>query len=211
MSVLIIGSGSNIDKDIFESENSDIEYVICADGGLEKTESLNLIPDIIIGDLDSVNKLVLKKYLDMNVDLIKYPAEKNYTDMELAIEYAVDKGVKDIILIGASGTRLDHTIANIMLIERYFKQGIKMKIIDNNNTVQIVTNNMEIKNKKNYNVSIIPITDSIEGITLQGFKYPLNDVIVKRGSTLCVSNIITDEKGIIKLNKGTALVFISKD
>lgn len=211
MSVLIIGSGSNIDIDIFEFENSNIEYVICADGGLEKAENLKLIPDIIIGDLDSVNKLVLKKYLDMNIELIKYPAEKNNTDMELAIEYALEKGFKDIILIGATGSRLDHTFANILLIESYYKKGIKLKIIDNNNIIQLITNNMEIQNKRDYFVSIVPITEFIEGLTLKGFKYPLNNVIVNRGSTLCISNQIVSEKGIITLNKGTALLFISKD
>lgn len=211
MSALIIGGGSNIDKYKFESENLNIEYVICADGGLEKVEYLKLNPNIIIGDLDSVDKLVLKKYLDMNIELIKYPAEKNFTDMELAIEHAVEKGFIDIVLIGASGSRLDHTMANIMLIERYYKIGINIKIIDNNNYVQIVTKDMEIINKKNCYVSIVPITNSIEGITLIGFKYPLNDVNVKRGSTLCISNQITNEIGRIILQSGTALVFISKD
>lgn len=208
---LIIASGNNIDKKIFESENIAFEYVICADGGLEKAEYLNLSPNIIIGDLDSVNAFVLKKYRDMDIEIVKYPAEKNFTDMELAIEYAVDKGYKDIVLIGATGSRLDHTVANTLLIEAYFKKGVKIKIIDNNNLVQIVTNKMEIKYKQNYFVSIIPTTDRIEGITLEGFKYPLNNVNVNRGSTLCISNQIIEEKGIITLNKGNALVFVSKD
>jgi len=211
MSALIIGSGNNINKDIFESENINIEYVICADGGLEKAETLKLVPNIIIGDLDSVSPLVLKKYTDMNIEVVKYPVEKNYTDMELAVEYALEKGYKDIVLIGASGSRLDHTIANIMLIESYYKQGIKIKIIDNNNSVQIVTNNMEIRNKNYFYVSIVPITDCIEGVTLKGFKYPLSDVNVKRGSTQCISNQITEQNGSISLRKGNALVFISRD
>nr|WP_312576032.1 thiamine diphosphokinase [Sedimentibacter sp.] len=211
MSALIIGSGSDISRDMLEPEKLNIEYVICADGGLEKVENLQLIPNSIIGDLDSVDDIVLKKYLDMNIELKKYSAEKNYTDMELAIEYAIEKGFNDIILIGATGLRLDHTVANIMLIERYYKKGIHIKVIDNNNCIQIVTNNMEINNKRNYFVSIVPITDSIEGISLMGFKYPLDSVDVKRGSTLCISNQITSEKGNILLDKGAALVFISKD
>lgn len=211
MSALIIGSGSDISRDMLEPEKLNIEYVICADGGLEKVENLQLIPNSIIGDLDSVDDIVLKKYLDMNIELKKYSAEKNYTDMELAIEYAIKKGFNDIILIGATGLRLDHTVANIMLIERYYKKGIHIKVIDNNNCIQIVTNNMEINNKRNYFVSIVPITDSIEGISLMGFKYPLDSVDVKRGSTLCISNQITSEKGNILLDKGAALVFISKD
>lgn len=211
MSALIIGSGGDLDKAILELEHLNMEYVICADGGLEKAENLELIPNIIIGDLDSVNEMVLKKYLDMNIELIKYPAEKNYTDMELAIEHAIEKGFNDIILIGATGSRLDHTTANIMMIEKYYNKGVHIKIIDNNNCVQIVSKNMEIYNKKDYFVSIVPITDSIEDISLQGFKFPLNKVDVKRGSTLCISNQITSAKGYITLGKGIALVFVSKD
>lgn len=211
MSAIIIGSGSSIDKEIFYSEKINIEYVICADGGLEKAEYLGLLPDVIIGDLDSVNTSVLKRYIEMNIEIIEYPSEKNYTDMDLAIQYAVEKGYKEIILIGASGSRIDHTMANILLVELYYKKGIKIKIVDNNNIVQMVTGKMEIEYKKNYFVSIIPTSDTIEGITLEGFKYPLNNVNVKRGSTLCISNQITEEKGIITLAKGNALVILSKD
>jgi thiamine pyrophosphokinase len=211
MSAIIIGSGSNLDKDVFKLDNYNVEYIICADGGLEKAENLELIPDIIIGDLDSVSEVVLKKYLDMDIALIKYPAEKDFTDMELAIEHAIEKGFSDIILIGATGSRLDHTTANIMLMEKYYIKGIHIKIIDNNNYIQIITGNMEIINKKNYFVSIIPVTDLIKVESLQGFKYSLKNVEVKRGSTLCVSNQIITEKGSITLCKGIALVFISKD
>ena len=211
MSAIIIRSGSSIDKEIFYSEKIKIEYVICADGGLEKAEYLGLLPDVIIGDLDSVNTSVLKRYIEMNIEIIEYPSEKNYTDMDLAIQYAVEKGYKEIILIGASGSRIDHTMANILLVELYYKKGIKIKIVDNNNIVQMVTGKMEIEYKKKYFVSIIPTSDTIEGITLDGFKYPLNNVNVKRGSTLCISNQITEEKGIISLAKGSALVILSKD
>lgn len=211
MSAVIIGSGSPVDRDVFEFENINAEYIICADGGLEKAEMLNITPSIIIGDLDSVSKLVLEKYRNEGIETVRYPREKNYTDMELAIEHAVEKGYTDIVLIGAAGSRLDHTLANILLIEKYFKKGINIRLIDNNNRVQIVKNNMEIKNKRGFYVSIVPLTETIEGLTLRGFKYPLHHVKVERGSTLCVSNEISEDIGIIEMKKGSALVFISRD
>lgn len=211
MSVLIIGSGSNIDKDILKNEKTDVEYVICADGGLEKAEYLGLLPNVIVGDLDSVDEKTLKKYKDMGINIIKYSTEKDYTDMELAIKYAIEKDFKDITLVGATGTRLDHTMANIMLIEEYYKQGIKIKIVDNNNTIEIIINEMNIKNKEGYFVSIIPISDVVEKITLEGFKYSLTNRDVKRGSALCVSNQIISKSGKITIKGGIGLVFISKD
>jgi thiamine pyrophosphokinase len=211
MSALIIGSGNSIDKNIFKQEKVDADYIICADGGLEKADELNLLPDVIIGDFDSVNPDVLKKYMDMNIRTMKFPKEKDYTDMELAIEYALKMGFCNLTLIGASGSRLDHTFANAMLLEKYYERSIFITMLDNNNKIQILKHDMEIRNKKNYFVSIVPIINSLEGLTLQGFKYPLDNVNVEIGSTLCISNQIVSEKGIIRLVKGTALLFTSRD
>lgn len=211
MTALIIGNGKATDKSIID--NIQFDYVICADGGLEKAKSYGILPDIIIGDFDSVKPSVLKQYESHNIPIKKFAAEKDFTDMEIAVEFAVSKGYNNMILTGASGTRLDHTLGNIMLMEKYYKIGVHITIIDNNNEMKIISDNSEliIEFKDGYYISIIPVTDFIQGLTLVGFKYPLNNVNVQRGSTLCISNQISDNKGIITLSKGTAIVFISKD
>lgn len=211
MLALIIANGDDVDKSSLEHMKAD--YVICADGGLEKAEKLQVVPDLILGDFDSVNRVVLEKY-KKNSEVMKFPAEKDFTDMELSIETAVKKGFKDIVLVGATGgPRLDHSLANIMLLEKYYKLGINIIIIDNNNKIQIVADNcnMLLDKKEGSFVSLIPLTENISGLTLEGFKYPLDRVVVKRGSTLCVSNEIISDKGRIILEKGTALLFISRD
>ena len=169
-------------------------------------------PDIIIGDFDSVDANVLKQY-ENRVLIEKFPSEKDFTDMELAVEFAVSKGYNNIILTGASGTRLDHTLGNIMLMEKYYKEGVNISIIDNNNEMKIISDNAElfIEYKEGYYISIIPVTEYIQGLYLEGFKYNLNNVNVQRGSTLCISNQIKDNKGRITLRKGNAIVIISKD
>lgn len=211
MAALIIGSGSDIEKSRIENIKAD--YVICADGGLEKAEKLGLRPDIILGDFDSVAPGILERYKSLNIETVTYPSEKDYTDMELAVECAVKKGFNHIVLIGASGTRLDHTVANIMLLDKYHRMGINIEIIDNNNHIKIISDNadVEIRYVKNHFVSLVPVTETIEGLTLEGFKYPLDNVKVKRGSALLISNEITRDEGRIILKKGTALVFVSKD
>ncbi|HAQ41019.1 MAG TPA: thiamine diphosphokinase [Clostridiales bacterium] len=211
MTALIIGNGSDIEKSCIE--NIKIDYVICADGGLEKAERFGLVPDLILGDFDSVDPGTLARYKSLNIETVTFSAEKDYTDMELAVEYAVKKGYKNIVLAGASGTRLDHTVANIQLLEKYHIMGIDMEVIDNNNHISIISGKtvLKIKRRKNYFVSMAPVTETIEGLTLEGFKYPLDNVKVKRGSTLLVSNEITQDEGSIILEKGTALVFVSKD
>ncbi len=212
MVALIIANGDDVDKS--SMGDMKIDYVICADGGLEKAEKLQVVPDLILGDFDSVDADVLEKYKSSNSEILKYPAEKDFTDMELSIEIAVKKGYKDIVLVGATGgPRLDHSFANMMLLEKYYRFGINIIIIDNNNKIQIVSDNchMELHKKKGSFVSLIPLTENIRGLTLEGFKYPLDRVVVKRGSTLCVSNEIISDKGRIILENGTALLFISRD
>jgi len=211
MNALIIGSGGDVDKVCLE--NIKVDYVICADGGLEKAEKLGMKPDVILGDFDSVDRSVLENYSHLNIKTVTFPSEKDYTDMELAVEHALQIGAKSIVMIGATGTRLDHTMANIQLLEKYHYLGIDIVIIDNNNYIKIISDNtdMEIKYKKNCFISLVPVTEKIEGLTLVGFKYPLADVVVKRGTTFLISNEIIQETGRIILKKGTALVFISND
>lgn len=210
MTALIIANGEETDKAIIANINYD--YVICADGGLEKAKNYGITPDMIIGDFDSVNLSVLKEYED-KIPIEKFPSEKDYTDMELAVEFAISKGYSDIVLTGASGSRLDHTIGNIMLMERYYKTGIFITIIDNNNEMKIISGDTDLTldYKEGYYMSIIPVTAYIQGLTLEGFKYNLNNVNVQRGSTLCISNQIKCCKGRITLKKGKAILFISKD
>ncbi|WMJ76082.1 MULTISPECIES: thiamine diphosphokinase [unclassified Sedimentibacter] len=211
MSVLIIGNGNDVEKN--RLEKFDINFVICADGGLEKAEKLGIVPDIILGDFDSVDAAVLEKYRQMKIETVTFPSEKDYTDMELSIENAVKKGFNHVVMAGVTGTRLDHTLANIQLLERYHNRGVDIEIIDNNNHIKIITGSADIKIKyeKDCYVSLVPVTERIEGLTLRGFKYPLDNVIVERGTAFLVSNEIIKDEGRIILNKGTALVFVSKD
>lgn len=208
---LIIGNGNETEKRIIE--NIHYDYIICADGGLERAKKYGIVPDIIIGDFDSVDLSVLKQYESNNIPIEKFPIEKDSTDMELAVEFAISKGYNNIILTGASGSRLDHTLGNIMLMERCFKIGVIITLIDNNNEIKIISDNTDliIDFKEGYYISIIPVDDFIQGLNLEGFKYPLNNVNVQRGSTLCISNQIISINGRITLRKGTAIVFISKD
>ena len=206
---LIIGNGQETDVSIVR--NIEYDYVICADGGLEKAKNYGIKPDIAIGDFDSTAPDLLNEYAK-NIDIEKFPPEKDFTDMELAVQFALSKGFKSIILIGASGTRLDHTFGNILLMEKYYKYGVNIVIIDNNNEMKFISDNTELytEYKEGYYISIIPLTE-LKGFSLEGFKYNLDNVNVQRGSTLCISNQIKDSKGKIRLRKGNAIVFISKD
>lgn len=210
MRAIIVTGGSPVKPDIIkEYFNAKSDYLICADGGLNYVDELGLIPNLIVGDLDSVKKELVNKYKD--IELIKFNPEKDFTDTELAINQAIEKGYNDITMFCATGTRLDHTLANIGLIENYSQKGIILRIIDNNNYIMALENNMKLNRIKDKYVSIIPLSKEIKGLTLVGFKYPLSNYTVKRGTSLCISNEIVSDIATINYKEGIGILIISRD
>lgn len=209
MKAIIISNGSVLKSDLFYKLYDKDDFIICADGGLNYLDKINIKPNLIVGDLDSVDKSILKKYND--IEIHKFNPEKDFTDTELAVDEAVKKGYEEIILVCATGVRLDHSMANIMLIEKYYYNNVIIKIIDNNNIIQPLKNNMTVDYDKNTFISIIPLSEVIDGLNLTGFKYSLKNAVVHRGSTLCISNEVVKKNAKISYKNGIGLLFISMD
>lgn len=211
MKVIIVGSGKIRNTEKLVSVCSDSDYIICADGGAVAVSEVNLVPDIIIGDLDSIEKDVLNKYKKLNIKFNKYPSKKDFTDMELCIDHALGIGAKDITIMGGTGSRLDHSLANIFLLYRFLKNNISGKIIDDNNEIFMINKNVEIlKDDKDY-VSIIPLSNIVYGITTDGFEYETNSINLNFGSAKGISNKLNKERGKIQIQDGLCLVIKSKD
>lgn len=211
MKAIIIANGNYLDKEKFLELFDDGDYIICADGGLNYAHNMGIKPDLLLGDLDSANENYLKFYQD--IEIMKYNPEKDYTDTELAIITAIKKGYTNICLVCATGTRLDHTGANIYLIEKYYNNNIRIDIIDNYNIISGITGIRTIyrSDVSFKNTSLIPITKEIHIEYLKGFKYTLSNRTVCRGSTLCISNEIIEEKAEINVSCGFALIILSND
>lgn len=208
---LVISSGSIEDYLLLKKNVDNSDYIICADGGLNHILNIGKTPDIVVGDLDSVNqkgKVFIKRN---NIDVIQYPEVKDKTDTELAILHAISKGIRDIILMGVTGSRIDHTISNIFLLKELYKKGIKVRIIDDNNIIYFSNKYMRIYRKEDVNISIIPLNESGVVITLEGFSYSLNKELIKFGSTLGISNELIEDYGNIVIESGDALIIESKD
>lgn len=208
---LLIGSGGSPDNKKLKDEIKKSDYVVAIDGGTNYLKDIGEVPNILIGDLDSINDEALKFIEDKKIETLKFPSEKDYTDMELGIEYLIDKNVDEIVIFGATGTRLDHTLANILLLEYISKKGLFGRIEDKNNTIYLVKDRLEVKSRENYYLSVIPIYDSGAIVTLKGFKYPLSEYHIEFSSTIGISNEIIDKKGTIEVHEGKVLVLISKD
>jgi thiamine pyrophosphokinase len=211
MKGLVISNGTINNYNILESVVTEADFIICADGGMNHLIKLNLLPDLVLGDLDSISEQALRYINDNKITIQKYPAIKDVTDTALAIEYLIEKKFKEITMIGVTGTRQDHTMANIFLLKYLYENGIKGRIVDDNNIIYFTEEYLELEYLKDSFVSIIPITEDGIIVTISGFFYNLNNENIEFGSTHCISNRIVEEKGFIKIHKGKALIFISKD
>lgn len=214
MNTLII-SGGNINIEFLKKTLADFDYdnIIAVDKGLEFLYSLKLDPNYIVGDFDSVNKDIINFYTDKNIPIQKYNSEKDNTDTDIAIKLAINLNSTDITIVGATGTRIDHILANIHVLCLALHKNIPCKIIDCNNKIRLIDSNLSLNKKDLYGkyISLIPLTTTVEGLTLKGFKYPLFDYTLNIGKSLGISNELIDDTGIIELKNGILIVIESKD
>lgn len=208
---LIIASGKIKDLEMLKEQIHLHDYILCADGGIKYVYDMDLKVDAIIGDLDSVDTKFPEYIMRNNIPIIKFPVEKDETDTELAIEHLIEKGCKEITLMGAIGSRMDHSLANILLLKRIAQNNVFGKIMDENNTIILSKDYQKVSIRENHYISIIPITQQGVIVSLKGFYYPLEDNLIEFGSTLGISNKVIEDEAEIFIIKGEALIIESID
>ena len=182
------------------------DLVIAADAGLLNLESLHIIPDIIIGDFDSLGHIPTKP------QTIRYPKEKNDTDMMLAIKMGLKENYRKFVLYGGIGGRLDHTLANIQALAYLANRGAEGFLIGQGTVMTGIRNSALTFNQKMAGtLSIFSLDRTAEGISLQGLKYPLSNATLKNDWALGVSNEFTDQTAVITVKNGTLLVLWYSD
>lgn len=211
MTALIVCSGSISDYFHYEKYFRRAEFVICVDGGAKYLRNLGIVPDVLVGDLDSISNEDLEYFKSLNIEIIKYPTQKDMTDAEIAVDYAVDKGFTEIIIIGGIGTRLDHSLANILLVKKLLDKGIKGILVNENNEITMIKDIIEIEREKDVKVSLLPLTGVVEGITTKGLFYPLKGEDIEMGSSRGVSNEFKDDVAEVSIKNGILMVIKSKD
>lgn len=214
MNVLIVAGGM---MDVLFARSyirkNHYDFIIAADHGMDSLVKVGEMPDLILGDFDSMDYEMKNKMKDWNIPVIEFPPEKDYTDTHLALMEAIQRGAKKITLLGATGTRLDHTMANIGLLQYAMEQGVEAEIIDKYNRISMWKHGLSIEKDEQFGkfVSLIPYTEKVTGLTLRGFKYNLEDHELTLGISQGISNEIVEEKGNISFESGCLLVIESRD
>jgi len=169
-------------------------------------------PCLSIGDFDSVSAEEQAE-IETNSQAVTScdPVMKDLTDTEMALTWALAQLPVEIVLLGALGSRFDHTLANVHLLQKALFAKIACKIVDETNEIRLVDSRLTVERDHFAHLSLLPFSPEVTGITLTGFQYPLENATLRIGDTLGISNVLTDPPGTISLRSGQLLVIKSRD
>lgn len=180
------------------------DLIIAADSGYRHALALDVRPQVLLGDFDSLDEI------PEGVELHRVSAEKDFTDTELAIQWARDRGICDFLLLGVIGTRMDHTLTNILHLTRFLDEGIRAEIRDEHNRIWITDSEIEITGMPGDILSLIPLT-TCEGVTTERLQYPLQNATLRVGQGVGVSNVMREDSARVTVTEGRLLVMVCGD
>ena len=188
-------------------DNTKEDYVICVDHGYNLARKDSITPHLIIGDFDS-----MELSFETSALVIQLPVEKDETDTLAAVKHSINLGHKEIIIIGGMGGRLDHTLANIQCLAYGLHHGIRMELRDGRNVASIhFPSTLYVPAKTGYCLSMFSFSQTCEGLTTEGLKYPLSDYTLNHDFPIGISNEFTSREAVITFRKGRLLLILSKD
>ena len=230
MTAYILTGGNVWLKNLKTTPEKD-DIVIAADSGYKNAKALGLTVDVLIGDMDSINKVPETG----NMEIIRLPAEKDITDTQAAVALAIERGADDICIIGGIGSRLDHTLSNVSILEdiegyysaplgrrrKFFGLNKQLKmarqinaIMTNGyNRIRFLRNNSAIIPRNPYfrYISLICAEETAKGVCIDGVKYPLQNAKLSRRNQYAVSNEITGNCAFVAVDSGAIYVIESYD
>jgi len=194
------------------------DLIIAVDKGMEAAEELGLSIDYAVGDYDSAGEEFLlrakESFAKTGKPVIRtYQPEKDATDTEIALSLALSLEPENIVILGATGTRLDHSLANIQVLYQALMREVPAYLLDSHNKIYLADHSFSIRKEEAFGdyLSLIPLTEEVEGLTLTGMKYPLQDFHLALGTSLGVSNQIVEEEAGVSFTDGVLMVFETRD
>lgn len=207
----LVGAGAHYDN-LIPSIGSD-DYVIAVDGGYSFLTKHNIIPDLLLGDFDS-----LELKAGPGIEVMSFPPEKDYTDMMLAVMEGFKKGYRKFVILGGMGGRFDHSMANIQLLSYIANEGGSGFLYDEHTILTVISNSslsMPLGDGKTFGlisaltcgyISVFSLSDVSEGVTIRGLKYTTDNVTLNRYHALGTSNEFINSDAFIRVNKGSLLI-----
>jgi thiamine pyrophosphokinase len=185
--------------------------IVAADGGALKAEQLGLRPDVVVGDADSLTPGEVERLRSLDVEVTVYPTAKNESDTELAVREALRRGATRLVIVGATGgPRLDHTVANLLLLGLPELAEVDVCLIDGPSTLRVIgaegAGQLTIDGSRGDYVSLLPLSESVEGVTTDGLAYALTEETLWQGQTRGLSNELATATASVRTRSGRLAV-----
>ena len=204
--IIIFANGELPDKEKARVLLREDDFIIAADGGTRHALALGRMPNILIGDLDSVTDEERGKMKESNVEVFQFPADKNETDLELAIQHALTLNPQEVVILAALGGRLDQTLGNIALISNLQPSTCNLKLNDGLEEIFFCSEHSQINGNSGDIVSLIPWQGEATGIVTQGLRWPLQNETLYPNKTRGISNEMTGNIATVQIKSGLLLI-----
>ncbi|MBU1660849.1 MAG: thiamine diphosphokinase, partial [Chloroflexi bacterium] len=186
------------------------DFIIAADGGARHCLALGLIPAMVVGDFDSLTADELTSLEAAGAELIRHPARKDETDLELALLQAIELGASEVVILGALGARWDMTLANLLLLAHPNLRHPHIRVLAGHQEITLLRagETVELRGQPGDTVSLIPLRGDARGITTEGLEYPLDRGGLKFGATRGISNVLLRQRASVTLEDGLLLCVV---
>lgn len=212
MKIVIVSGGTPPSYDLIKKELEDSTFLICADSGGNCLYEYNIIPNYVMGDFDSISKEALGFFENNGKCSIEtYPKDKDFTDTELVLNKAIELGATEVVLLGCTGTRIDHLMGNIGMLLRCLHMNIKASIKDEHNHIHITDKPVRIKGEKGDTFSLQAYSEVVNSVNIIGAKYKLDNYDLILGDPRTISNEFLESEVEINFKSGVILIFYSRD
>ncbi len=208
--VLILANGEWEPSERLAHRVAEADWIVAANGGWAKAAAAGLQVDCVVGDLDSLTPQQRATVHDSGVGLQLHPTNKDLTDLELAVDDALARGARRLVVVGAFGDRVDHTLANVLMLEKAARRGVHVELLAAGETAWIVRSPFVLPfGNPGDRVSLLPLTD-VAVVSTHGLRYRLDERPLVRASAHGISNVIETVPVGIAVRSGTLLVVHGK-
>jgi thiamine pyrophosphokinase len=205
MSVLVFANGVIGKVDWIRPYLEGATAVIAVDGGGGHLVRMGVRPDVVVGDLDSLDASVYTAWEEAGTIIVRHAAEKDETDLELALLYAVQHYEGDVMVMGALGGRLDQMLANILLLAHPAFVERRVELVDPGQRAWLVRERTEIEGSPGDLVSLVPLSGDVQIGQTDGLKWQLEDEILQFGPARGISNVMVGERAVVEVERGMVL------
>ncbi|MGI6707015.1 MAG: thiamine diphosphokinase [Clostridia bacterium] len=211
MKILILANGNKVSKSQIRQELETADGIIAADGGALIAHEMNVSPQYVIGDFDSIDEDILRHFEEKGSRIVRYPREKDETDTHLAVDTALDLGANEIVIAGGIGSRFDHSLGNILLLIRIARRGVRGKIIDDLNEIYVSDSTFLISGNPGETLSILPFSENAFIHRTDGLYYPISNRLLPIDYPYGVSNVFTKDLATIEISSGWVIIIKARD